>query len=239
MFIFAIIKYMAELIEDIFLRNKLNVFEDRNEAGRLLAEKLIKYKSSNAIVLGIPSGGVPVASEVANKLNLPLDLIVVRKLQIPYNPEAGFGAMAPDGGIFLNERLLNQLNLTEDEMDTQIKRTKNIIRKRNQLFRGEKPFPDLKDKIAIVVDDGLASGYTMLAAIDFIKRKIPQKIIVAVPTASEKTVNFILPEIDELVCLNVRSRFPFAVADAYKNWYDLTDEEVLNIIKKTLSRNKT
>jgi putative phosphoribosyl transferase len=230
---------MAELIEDIFLRNKLNVFEDRNEAGRLLAEKLIKYKSSDAIVLGIPSGGIPVASKVANTLNLPLDLIVVRKLQIPYNPESGFGAMAPDGGIFLNERLLNQLNLTEDEMDTQIKRTKNIIRKRNQLFRGEKPFPDLKDKIAIVVDDGLASGYTMLAAIDFIKRKIPQKIIVAVPTASEKTVNFILPEIDELVCLNVRNRFPFAVADAYKNWYDLTDEEVLNIIKKTLSRNKT
>jgi putative phosphoribosyl transferase len=227
---------MAELIEDIFLRNKLNVFEDRNEAGLLLAEKLIKYKSSDAIVFGIPSGGVPVALEVANTLNLPMDLIIVRKIQIPYNPEAGFGAIGPGGEIILNERLLNQLSLTEDEIKTQIKKTMDVIKKRNQLFRGEKPFPNLKDKIALVVDDGLASGYTMLAAVKFIKRKIPQKIIVAVPTGSDRTISFILPEIDELICLNVRSRFPFAVADAYKKWYDLSDKEVVDIIK-TVSKN--
>ena len=131
---------------------------------------------------------------------------------------------------------MNQLSLTEDEIKTQIKKTMDVIKKRNQLFRGEKPFPDLKDKIALVVDDGLASGYTMLAAVKFIKRKMPQKIIVAVPTGSDRTVSFILPEIDELICLNVRSRFPFAVADAYKKWYDLSDKEVLDIIK-TVSKN--
>lgn len=227
---------MDNLIEEISLRDRLYVFENRDDAGRLLAEKLIKYKSSDAIVFGIPSGGVPVASEIANTLNLQMDLIIVRKIQMPYNPEAGFGAIGPGGEIILNEGLLNQLCLTEEEIKAQIKKTMDVIKKRNQLFRGEKPFPDLKDKIVIVVDDGLASGYTMLAAIKFIKRKIPQKIIVAVPTGSDRTVSFILPEIDELICLNVRSRFPFAVADAYKKWYDISDEEVLDIIK-TVSKN--
>jgi putative phosphoribosyl transferase len=224
---------MDKLIEEISLRDKLHVFEDRKEAGRLLAEKLIKYKGSDSIIFGIPSGGVPIASEIANALNLPMDLIIVRKIQIPYNPEAGFGAMGPDGEIILNEIVLDQLRLTEDEIKTQIKKTMDVIKKRNQLFRVEKPFPSLKDKIASIVDDGLASGFTMLAAIKFIKTKAPQKIVVAVPTASKKTIDFILPEIDELICLNVRRRFPFAVADAYRNWYDLTDEEVLDTIKKS------
>jgi putative phosphoribosyl transferase len=222
---------MDKLIEEISLRDKQHVFEDRKAAGRLLAKKLIKYIDTDSIVLGIPSGGVPIASEIAHALNLPMDLIIVRKIQIPYNPEAGFGAMGPDGDIILNERLLNQLKLTEDQIKTQIKKTKDVIKKRNQLFRGGRSFPSLKEKIAIVTDDGLASGYTMLAAVKFIKRNFPMKIIVAVPTGSERTIDFILPEVDELVCLNVRSRFPFAVADAYKNWYDLADEEVLNIIK--------
>jgi putative phosphoribosyl transferase len=222
---------MDKLIEEISLRDKQHVFEDRKEAGRLLAKKLIKYIDTDSIVLGIPSGGVPIASEIAYALNLPMDLIIVRKIQIPYNPEAGFGAMGPDGDIILNERLLNQLKLTEDQIKTQIKKTKDVIEKRNQLFREGRPFPLLKKKIVIVTDDGLASGYTMLAAVKFIKRNSPMKIIVAVPTGSQRTIDFILPEVDELICLNVRSRFPFAVADAYKKWYDLADEEVLNIIK--------
>lgn len=209
------------------------VFKDRKEAGRLLAENLIKYKSSDSIIFGIPSGGIPVASEIATALNLPMDLIIVRKIQIPYNPEAGFGAMGPDGEIILNEILLDQLRLTEDEIKTQIKKTMDVIKKRNQLFREERPFPSLKGKIVIIVDDGLASGFTMLAAIKFIKTKVPRKIVIAVPTASSRTLEIILPEIDELICLNVKRRFPFAVADAYKNWYDLTDKEVLDIIKKS------
>jgi putative phosphoribosyl transferase len=223
--------FMGRLVENVSLRNKLRVFKDRKEAGRLLSERLLEYKGSNGLILGIPSGGVPVASEIAKALHLPMDLIIVRKIQLPYNPEAGFGAMGPDGEILLNEKLLKQIDLTEEEIDNQIKKTKDIIKKRNEIFRGKNPFPNLTDKIVIVVDDGLASGYTMFAAVKFVKRKKPWKIIVSVPTGSEQTVNFILPNIDELVCLNVRSRFPFAVADVYKNWYDLSDEEVLNIIE--------
>lgn len=223
---------MNKLKERNSFKDKIYVFEDRNEAGRFLAEDLFTYKDSRSIVMGIPSGGVPVALEIANALNLPMDLIIVRKIQIPYNPEAGFGAMGPEGEIILNERLLNQLRLTENEIKAQIEKTEDIIKRRNQLFRKGRPYPSLKEKNVIIVDDGLASGYTMLAAVKFIKRKMPYKIIVAVPTGSVRTVYFILPEVDELVCLNVRRGFHFAVADAYKNWYDLTDEEVISIIER-------
>jgi len=222
---------MGILVQEVALRDKLHVFEDRNEAGRLLAEKLITYKNSDAIIFGIPSGGVPIASEIASALDLPMDLIIVRKIQIPYNPEAGFGSVGPEGEIILNERLLTQLGLTEQEMNAEIKKTMDVIKKRDQLFRQGRPFPSLKDKNIIVVDDGLASGYTMFAAIKFIKKKSPQKVIVGVPTGSGKTVDFVLSVVDELVCLNVRNIFPYAVADAYRNWYDLTDEDVLRIIK--------
>ncbi len=220
---------MGRLIEEVSLRNKLHVFEDRTEAGSLLAGKLVQYRDSGGIVLGIPSGGVPVAREIAVTLHLPMDLLIVRKLQIPYNPEAGFGAMGPDGEIILNEGLLAGLGLTEDEIREQSEKTKEVIKRRNRLFRGGRPFPPLKDRSVILVDDGLASGYTMLAAIRFVKIKTPDKIIVAVPTASGRTVELILPEVDELVCLNVRHGISFAVADAYRNWYDLSDEEVLSI----------
>jgi predicted phosphoribosyltransferase len=222
---------MGILMQEVSLRDKLHVFEDRNEAGRLLAEKLAGYKNSDAIIFGIPSGGVPIASEIASALDLPMDLMIVRKIQIPYNPEAGFGAVGPEGEIILNEKLLNRLSLTEEEMKVQIKKTMDVIKKRDQLFRQEKPFPSLKEKNIIIVDDGLASGYTMLAAIKIIKKKNPRKVIVGVPTGSGKTVDFVLSFIDELVCLNIRNKFSFAVADAYRNWYDLTDEEVVRIIK--------
>ncbi|MDH5202591.1 MAG: phosphoribosyltransferase family protein, partial [Nitrospirota bacterium] len=112
---------------------------------------LIKYKDTNSIVLGIPSGGVPVASEIADALHLTIDFIIVRKIQIPYNPEAGFGAVGPDGEVILNERLLGQMGLTDTEKNAQIKKTKEIIKRRNQLFRGERPPPLLKDKNVIVV----------------------------------------------------------------------------------------
>lgn len=227
---------MGRLIEEVSLRNKLHVFEDRTEAGSFLAGKLIQYRDSGGIVLGIPSGGVPVAHEIAAALHLPMDLMIVRKLQIPYNPEAGFGAMGPDGEIILNEALLAEPGLTEDEIREQAEKTFDVIKRRNQIFRGGRPFPPLKDRSVILVDDGLASGYTMLAAVRSVKRKTPEKIIVAVPTASGRTVELILPEVDELVCLNVRHGISFAVADAYRNWYDLSDGEVLSIIRKISPR---
>ena len=223
---------MPDFIEDCSLRNKVCAFKDRKDAGRLLAQRLSGYRDADGITLGIPSGGVPVAAEIAKALELPLDLIIVRKVQLPDNPEAGFGAIGPDGAVSLNTHLMNQLRLTEKEVKRQIRITADTINRRNELFRKGRPFPALNDKVVIIVDDGLASGYTMLSAIDFIKRQKPEKIVVAVPTAPEGTVGLILPAVDELVCLNVRSEFVFAVAEAYKNWYDLDDAEVLSILSR-------
>lgn len=221
---------MQKIIEDSSLRDKLYVFKDRKEAGKLLAQRLLGYKGTNGIVLSIPSGGVPVAAEIAKAIMLPLDLIIVRKVQIPHNPEAGFGAVGPDSKVLLNEELLRSLDLSEKEVEQQIQMTMNIIKRRNELFRKGLPFPLVKNRVVIIVDDGLASGYTMLSAIDFVKRHEPQKLVVAVPTGSERTADFILPNVDELICLNVRSGLSFAVADAYENWYDLEDDEVISIL---------
>jgi putative phosphoribosyl transferase len=223
---------MGMFTEDSSLRGKQHVFEDRTQAGRLLARALLHLKSSDCMVLAIPSGGIPVASEIAHALDLPMDLMIVRKIQIPFNPEAGFGAMSPDGEIILNEQLLRQLKLTEDEISTQIKKTFETIQQRNRLFREGKPYPQPERDAIIIVDDGLASGFTMLAAVTFMRKRGAQKITVAVPTGSKNTIEFVLPEVDELVCLNVRSGFPFAVADAYRNWYDLADKEVMAIAKR-------
>ncbi|MDR4507065.1 MAG: hypothetical protein MRJ65_02300 [Candidatus Brocadiaceae bacterium] len=222
---------MQNLIEDGSLRDKLFVFHDRQAAGLLLARNLSRYKGKDVIVLGIPSGGVPVAAEIVKALMLSLDVIIVRKLQIPYNPEAGFGAVGPDGEVVFNKELLKRLYLSEREMKRQIHETKDTIARRSKLFRKKRPFPSLKNRVVILVDDGLASGYTMRAAVNFVRRQEPQKIVVAVPTGSKGTVDSLLVHVDELVCLNVRSGYPFAVAEAYENWYDLGDEEVISILQ--------
>lgn len=223
---------MDRLIEDITLREKVYVFKDREDAGRRLSDLLQGYKGKELIVLAVPSGGVPVGFEIAKALVAPFDLIIVRKIQFPDNPEAGFGAVGPDEEVIFNESLLNKSGLTEQEIEKRVENTKSIVRKRNQLFREGRPFPDLHNRYVIIVDDGLASGYTMYEAVRFIKRRDAGKVIVAVPTAPERTVHMLMPEVDELYCLNIRRTPFFAVADAYKNWYDVSDDEVISILRK-------
>jgi predicted phosphoribosyltransferase len=222
---------MGELHGHAGLKNRVKVFSDRYEAGRVLGKELTRYKNTDAIVLAIPSGGVPVASEISRITGLPMDLIIVRKLQIPGNPEAGFGALSPDGKMVLNEDLVKEFRLTPDQIREQTEKTLRVIEQRSIRFRGAKAGPELKGRYVIIVDDGLASGYTMIAAIRWVEKMAPQKIVVAVPTGSERTIDRILPEVDEIICPNVRSGFPYAVADAYRSWYDLGDEEVLKLIR--------
>jgi putative phosphoribosyl transferase len=221
---------MNKFTEEIAFRDRLYVFEDRAEAGRLLAGRLREYEKSDGLVFGIPSGGIPIASEISDALGLPMDILIVRKIQVPGNPETGFGAVGPGGEVIFNDRLLSYLELTEDQVRSQVEKTLANIEKRNTLFRAGKLYPRLAGKTVIVADDGLASGYTMLAAVRFIRKKAPEKIIVAVPTGSRATINLVLPEADKIVCLNARKGFPFAVADAYRNWYDLSEKEVLDIL---------
>jgi putative phosphoribosyl transferase len=224
---------MAGIIEDKDLRNKTFVFQDREDAGRKLSVFLSDYKDAKSIVLAIPAGGVAVAKEIKDALSLSLDLLIVRKIQIPWNPEAGFGAVNLDGYVIFNEDLLHHLGLTERVISSQLEKTREILKKRNLLFRGGEDFPSLKDKSVILVDDGLASGYTMLVAIEYVKKRNPSKIVMAVPTGSHKTVRKISPFADVLCCLNIREDYPYAVAEAYRNWYDVSDEEVLRIMKES------
>jgi predicted phosphoribosyltransferase len=222
---------MGRLIEETPFRNKRHLFKDRRAAGELLGEKLLDYSNSPSLVLAIPSGGLPVGLAIADKTGLPFDVIIARKLQIPYEREAGFGALGPDGEVALNEALLQHVPLTKEEIDSEIERTMAVIKRRTELFRAGRPLRNMKDRNVIIVDDGLASGYTMRAAVEHAKKNTPKKIIVAVPTASARTVQSLVQEVDELVCLNIRTGRSFAVADAYTEWHDLRDSEVLSLLE--------
>jgi putative phosphoribosyl transferase len=222
---------MGKLLEDPSLRDRIHVFVDRANAGQMLASLLGDYLGREVALFAIPAGGVPVAAEIARRLNVPLDLVIVRKIQLPWTTEAGFGALDPNGEAVFNEEMLRRLSLTKEEIDAQVQKTAAVIRQREAKLRGGRPYPHLTGRAAIVVDDGLASGYTMRAAVKFLKAQGSAQIAVAVPTGSERTVRELLPLVDELYCLNVRGGWSFAVADAYENWYDLTEEEVLGILE--------
>jgi putative phosphoribosyl transferase len=221
---------MGNLIEDPALKDRIHVFFDRVSAGQQLAARLKDYHGRAVRLFAIPAGGVPVAAEIARQLAIPLDLIIVRKIQLPWTTEAGFGALNPAGQAVINEDLLSRMPLSPEEIEVQIQRTAAVMREREAILRNNKPYARLDGQPAMVVDDGLASGYTMRAAIQFLKDQGAGQLIVAVPTGSERTVWELLPLVDELYCLNVRGGFSFAVADAYENWYDLTEEEVLSVL---------
>jgi predicted phosphoribosyltransferase len=221
---------MNKVIDEPSFRYKKYVFNDRYHAGELLVEKLKEYKNKDAYIFAIPAGGVQVGVIIAKKLNLPLDLAITRKLHIPCNKEAGFGAISWDGKIILNKEIIPYLKLTKEEIKQCIIEEKKIIEKRMKLFRGNKPFPNIENKIVIIVDDGLASGFSMLVTIKSIKKMKPGEIVIAIPTASLKAINLIKPYVDKIICLNIRSDLFFAVADAYKEWYDLEDEDVIKIL---------
>jgi predicted phosphoribosyltransferase len=222
---------MGKLIEDPALRDRIQVFVDRTDAGRRLAGFLDGYRGTDVGLFAIPAGGVPVAIEIARALAIPLDLIIVRKIQFPWTTEAGFGALDPGGQAIFNEDLIHRMSLSAADIDAQVKKTAAGLKLREKRLRHGKPYALLSGRPALVVDDGLASGYTMRAAVGFLKAQGAGKISVAVPTASEHTVFDLLPLMDELYCLNVRGGYSFAVAEAYENWYDLTEDEVLKILE--------
>ena len=229
----------ARLHEIRELRNRRRVFKDRSQAGKVLSLMLEpEYGSQkNAMVLAIPSGGVPVALEVSKSLHCAMDLLIVRKLQIPGNPEAGFGAVTRDGTVFLNESLLQELRLSAEDVEEQKQKVREELEMRNDLFREGRPFADLENKIVILVDDGLASGYTMTASIHEVMTRKAAKTIVAVPTAPLTSIHRIETMVNEIYCPNVREGAFFAVAGAYERWYDLDREEVVKLIRGRAASN--
>ncbi len=223
---------MGLFFEDKNLKDRFYVFKNREDAGEKLAKFLKDIIEKDSIVLAVPSGGVPVGIKIAEKLNIPFDLILVKKLTYPWNPEAGFGAITVEGDTFINEKAVKEAGITENIINEQKEITINILKERDKKFRKNKPFPDVRNKTVIIVDDGLASGYTMLAAISMVKKRKPGKIIIAVPTCSKSSIEKIIDKADLVFCLNHRTGYPYAVADAYEEWYDLSDQDVLYYLRK-------
>jgi len=207
--------------------SRLPLFENRRDAGVKLAAALEEFRNMSTIVLAIPNGGVPVAVEVANLLDAEMDIIVSRKLPIPLLPGGGFGAVADDGTAIFNEEVLQAINLDEHQINYQVNLVRNEIRQRSLFYRNNRPLAIISGKIAILVDDGLASGYTMLAAVESVRRRNPSRIVVAIPAASAKAVSIVQRTVARVVAYEVADVQRFFIADYYRYWSDLSDSEGL------------
>ena len=209
---------------------KLQRFRNRTDAGRQLAEKLAAYANrSDVLVLGLPRGGVPVGFEVARALGAPLEVFLVRKLGVPGYEELAMGAVASGGGRVLNDEIVHGLGISEHEIDAAVARELQELARRERLFRGDRPPPDIEGRTVILVDDGLATGATMRAAVAALRRQRPAGIVVAVPTASPDTCEALKAEADDVICAMTPDPF-FAVGHWYDDFTQTTDEEVRDFL---------
>lgn len=206
------------------------VFRDRDHAGELLAKQLERYAHSNLVVVGIPNGGVVVAKVVADRLGAPLDVVVVKKLGAPGNPEFAIGALGPEDQIILDEELINRLGIPGDYVNKAVGQVGIELENRERLFRRAKPPEDFQGKTVILVDDGIATGATVEVAIKAIKQKTPEKIILAAPVASQEAVRKLETQVDEIFCLIVPTPF-IAVGQFYDDFGQTDVGEVVGILK--------
>jgi len=207
-------------------------YRDRKDAGEVLASKLQEYRGKGLVVLAIPNGGVPVGAVIAEAIEAELYLMIVRKLQIPDNPETGFGALTSDGFLLLNHPLVKHLGLSEAQIEQQKERALASIRSRQIYFGQRAETPSLHKRSVILVDDGLASGFTMEAAVQSARSQGAAEVIVAVPTSSMTAYRRLKTQVDEIICPDVSRLQIFAVANAYQHWYDVEEEEVLSILTR-------
>ncbi|KPJ74364.1 phosphoribosyltransferase [candidate division TA06 bacterium DG_78] len=205
------------------------MFLDREDAGKKLGRTLIKYKNKNVLVLAIPRGGVEVGFEVATYLNAELSILIARKLPFPDLPEAGFGAIAEDGSIFLSDDATHWVD--QKTIDKIIKEQLQEIKRRIEVLRKNMPLPHIENRIVILVDDGIAAGSTMRACITLCKKRKVKKIVVAVPVTGKRNKQEVAKLVDEIVVLETPFMFR-AVAQAYRNWYDVSNREVNEILNR-------
>jgi putative phosphoribosyl transferase len=209
-------------------------FQDRFEAGRLLATRLEAYANREDVwVLALPRGGVPVAFEVAKALHAPLDVFLVRKLGVPGHEELAMGAIASGGVMVRNDEVIMGLGVPSYVIDTVVAREQQELERRERLYRGDQPFPDLHDCTAILVDDGLATGASMRAAVAALRQHQPAHSVVAVPIAAPDTCKALQAEVDEVVCARTPEPF-YAVGLWYEDFPQTTDEEVRELLAQAM-----
>ncbi|MCG3252503.1 MAG: phosphoribosyltransferase [Candidatus Heimdallarchaeota archaeon] len=210
----------------------MNLFDSREHAGKLLAE-LLEDKEFDLLYI-IPSGGLPIGYGLltSNVFKLiPFDLMIVRKIQVPWSTEAGMGAVTPDGQVFLNDNLISCITISNKELQEQVKKSQDrIIALRKEFDLSETVSP--RGKKVLLVDDGIASGFSMKAASQWMKNQLAEEVCIATPTAPLSSLEHLEPLVSSIFCLNIRTGFSFAVAEAYRHWYDLQIEESKQYMKK-------
>lgn len=210
------------------------LFHDRQDAGQQLANTLENYaKQPNTIVLALPRGGVPVGYEIAHALKLPLDVFLVRKLGVPGQEELAMGAIAPNDIEILNKDIVQQLHLPREAIDDVKKKEQVVLKERSRLYRGNREPLKVKDQTIILVDDGIATGATIRAAITALRHMGCKRLIIAVPVAPESTCQELINEVDELVCLQMPEPF-YAIGNWYDDFSQTTDKEVQKLLRRVL-----
>lgn len=208
------------------------VFKDRHEAGRLLAKELKKYKNNkNALILAIPRGGLEIGYELAKELFLPLDILVTKKIGFPGNPEYAIGAVGPKKEYILNEEEVIRSDISESYIKSEVDRLGKEIEQKYNKYRGRKVLPKIRDKIVIVTDDGIATGYTLMLSLKILKKQRPKKLIAAIPVGPQEGVENLKQVADEVICLYTPSLF-FAIGQFYEEFRQVSDEEAIEYLKE-------
>ena len=208
------------------------LFYDRTDAGRRLAKLLKRRIQGPCIVLAIPRGGVVVGYEVAKELGCPLDVVISRKVGAPAQPELAVGALAEDGAVFVDEEIAGLVGVSRDYVERRAREELREVRRRAEEYRGGREMPDLSGKTVILVDDGLATGLTMMAAVHMARNKGAEKVVVAVPVSPPETVAKLRRHADEVICLETPTNF-YAIGQFYERFDQLTDEETNSILRKS------
>ena len=223
---------MGPIYQDPSLADRRGVYRDRHEAGRVCAALLRQHPDlyEGALCGAIPSGGVAVAGPIAREFALPILLLVARKVQVPGNTEFGMGAVAWDGRVILDRQMIAALGIGSASVEAQIERARASVAERLARFLGDKPMPDLHGRRVLVVDDGLAGGSTALVVLAALRAAGAGPLVTVVPTGHDRTVAMAAEFSDAVVCPNVRGGDRFAVAEAYRTWRDLTEDEVATLL---------
>lgn len=207
------------------------IFQSREDAGTQLGNALQKYNTKDTVVLGIPRGGVVIAAQVADALGAPLDVIIPRKLGAPHNPEVAIGAVTQDGTVITDEIMVRRLGLSDVQIDSLAGEVLQEIERRVQTYRNGKRGLNLKGKTVIVVDDGIATGFTVQAALQSVRSSGSKKLVLAVPVAPADTVGMLREKVDELVCLHAPEIF-YAVGQFYRDFDQTSDREVVELLSE-------